>query len=475
MALATGALLVFLGLLFTRQARELAAPLAHTLLDQIVPCFGEGRIIPNPWLGFFPLAKATGGGAALAMLRWSQFALYESGAVALCWYAMQRGVRPWHAAVLALLYACQPAVLTKMAYDMLFPGAPFVIFSEIARMRGKRGWSADWLVAAAWSHPVGGVGPLLWTLLRARWSPGPAERRACYQTAAVLAAAMLALWSSLIIPFVVSAQGSQTARMAYGLLPGIAGHGHWAKTAHHLGRNILQTAALLGTTGFLICLRPILLLPLAFDLLYGLPTFASVTDHGLIGSSVGLLFVLTVEAIATNPRPTAGRYLPAALAVAAILTGALHWGTGLPTIWRQAVSPRPPRPHLRELRELGGLAGRRCVVTPTLSPFFCGRCASVVPYADGNGPAELDGRPTTVVLAPLRVLLDWDSYDIQAWERSRTALRRILGWTRSGRLAVLRDDATLIVLANDSGAPARPALLERLKALADVAHTQEAP
>ena len=185
--------------------------------------------------------------------------------------------------------------------------------------------------------------------------------------------------------------------------------------------------------------------------------------------------MLTVEAISTNPRPTARRYLPAALAIAALLTGALHWGTGLPTIWRQAVSPRPPRPHLKELQELEGLAGRRCVVSPTLSPFFCGRCASVVPYADGNGAAELDGRPTTVVLAPLRVLLNWDSYDIQAWERSRTALRRILEWTQSGRLSVLRDDDALIVLANDSGAPARPALLERLKDLADSARAQEAP
>ena len=115
------------------------------------------------------------------------------------------------------------------------------------------------------------------------------------------------------------------------------------------------------------------------------------------------------------------------------------------------------------------------MVSPTLSPFFCGRCASVVPYADGNGAAELDGRPTTVVLAPLRVLLNWDSYDIQAWERSRTALRRILEWTQSGRLSVLRDDDALIVLANDSGAPARPALLERLKDLADSARAQEAP
>jgi hypothetical protein len=469
---------------------QLSPRLAKTLIDQIWVATASGQLWPDGgqfapaalmfiWLApvtgllavsYHAMLPLLGAPAAIATVLAVQFAAFQAGAPALTALALRRGLSRRVAVGLGILYAISPAALNKLSWDVVAPGAPLIVFAELARARGAWRWGTAAFVAAAWCHPFAGIGPIVWTLMRARRAPAGPERRREVLVAAVVAGAVLVSWTGIVALSLQPSGGSWIDYGTMGRFARMAANGQVAELGLSLARNALGVAALLGTAGFLLLRRPVLLVPLAFDLLYGLLTPQGVHEHGLVAATVGLLFVLTIEAMVTAPsrRPRLER---AALVGAGALCVGLLWGWSDRAILRQLGASVPP-PHATALSALDAvLRGRPCVVSPSLVPFFVNRCATVAPYAYYERLADVTRPGTAVVLAPARVLprdRSWGmtSPDVLEWERSHAALLRIAEVARSGGLTVLHASDDVIVLAMGAGTAADDRLLARLDALA---------
>lgn len=465
---------------FTREAARLSPALAKILVQQLQVALGDGHLFAHPgdplplpralqmlWLGpattaeaLFTLAlrRLTGTVAALTAQRAFQVALFETGAPLLLVAARRRGLPRGEAMALALLYALQPVVLTKLAWDTVLPAAPLVILAYLGWLQRRFGHFAAGLLLAAATHPFAFAGAALLTVWLGRGETDPRARRALGRTRVALLALGTVTVSGVVLPGLLWPHGPTLAgalthgRTLVGLVREPAG-----RLLGILGTNAAAIGLLVLAAGGGLLRRPGMIWVVALDLGYALFSYQGL-DHGLVGATFGLLVVLCVEAAATRPGPGV-RWLLGAGALAV----AVGWGVAGPrSLLAQLGNPAPP-PALAELTAapLPALAGP-CAVEATLVPYVLDRCPGARAYGDGaQGDRQARPPPAFVVLSPARLTAPAAAWprgyqELRRLDRDRRALGRIRAAIAAGHLGLVRVAGPLVVLGRDRGRPVPP-------------------
>jgi hypothetical protein len=399
---------------------------------------------------------------AMVALRQATVALNLAGAPLLFLAARRAGMRAWPAALVALLYLFNPALLWRISWDLCGWQGTMLIGAYLCLQRGRHG--AAWLlwIIAAGGHPFATWGVTLWCafewLLSVR--AGRESRTLRIATLWFVAHAGALFFMIFILPlFGSSFSGEIRAGMVSTLAQG-----------DFLVRHALQILWLLGTFWLLPLRRLRWSVFMIADVLYYL---VAGIDHGLIPSTVGMLSIATLEGCCWPRRvpstPSAGpgvtprltrRWLAApapirggamALAVGLVLATNLAWHERN-HLRRFALGRSWDGDWIADARALATKAPRGlevCVVQAPLFPILDGACGLALPWHD-PAAARLseDARP---VFALHVGLLDAQRYRSRFQRQDERLMEDLCRRARQGELEIIAEAGGALLLGPAAG------------------------
>jgi hypothetical protein len=447
----TGLVIAAYGAVLIRQALTLGYPVARVILEDQFNSVGDGQILPGNgkiitpalaalfmapvfWVHqmlYFPLADLLGSAPAITIERWNTLVLHLVGTPLL--YRLLRHGRAdrWVAFVLSAAYAVSPFALSRMLLCNTMTVAPFLLWSELARIEGRPKARAAGLVAATFAYPLAGFSAVLLALQDHLASSGPQRdqtRRILLVTAAALAVVhfgVLVLW-----PW---GQPSLTAgkvtfdghNLSYPVFP------------YRLGPllampvKLFEIAVFIGGSCIYLLAHPTLLFPAVVDVVYWAGTGKGVRDHTMLLSTVALLPILGVRhSLFTGGSRARNRALVGACLAATVYGHVLAAGNGF---IQMALVPDPPRPHLADVEACIPPDAKRCLALPFLYSGYPGRCEQVVLYEPKDLPElRIDDPSTVLFVPPLRLNQTPKARPYESPERIKEILGEVAARVRSG-------------------------------------------
>jgi hypothetical protein len=471
--LAAWAVVVVLAVAVTavREGNTLAYPVARVLFEDQFRSLGDGHLIPRDgetvtpafavifmgpvfWIqqyAYYPLERLLGSATATTIERINLMILYQLGTLLVYRLLRHGNADRWVAFAMAATYAVFPYMLSRLLICNSIAPGPFLLWSELGRLENRPRQRLTGLLAATLSYPLTGFSAVLLALQDYWWSRGPARRTTLHillATAAALAVVhfgVLVLWPRAQ-PELAAHVVTFDDNFNYPVFP------YAVSRLLAIPVKLFEIAVLIAGTCIYLFAHPRALFPAIVDFIYCAGTNKGIRDHTMVGSTIGLLFILGVRAnLFTGGSPRRNAFLVGGAAFALIYGHAVSGPSGFLAL---ALAPDPPRPHLADVQGCIPPGATRCVVFRTIWPGFVPQCASVATYEPGElSELRIDDPNTVVFVAPWRFDANVKGRPYGPPEEMASILRGVAAKIRAGQLHATTCAASLVLLrAPDAGA-----------------------
>lgn len=468
-----------------REGNTLGYPVARVLFEDQFRSLGDGHLFPRPgeivtpafavifmgpvfWIqqyAYYPLEQLLGSATATTVERINLMILYQLGTL-LVYRLLRHGhADRWVAFTMAASYAIFPYMLSRLLICNSIAPAPFLLWSELGRLEGRPRQRLIGLLAASLSYPLTGFSAVILAFQDYWWSRA-AERRTTLRILLATAGALAVVHFGVLVlwpraqPELAAHVVTFDDNLNYPVFP------FAVSRLFAIPVKLFEIAVLIAGTCIYLFAHPTALFPAIVDFIYCAGTNKGIRDHTMVGSTIGLLYILGVRAnLFTGGSARRNRTLVAG-AAAALVYG--HAAAGPNGFIALALAPDPPRPHLADVHACIPPQPTHCVVFRTLYPGFVPQCASVTTYEPEELPdLRIDDPGTVVFVAPARFDANVKGRPYGPPDRMAAILRGVAAEVRSGAVHATTCASSLVLLRAPAAGASDPAAADMLERAAD--------